>query len=257
MVKAQPIHHQYGSLLAEWIIAISLFLLLISMSLPIVTTPSRYTLNGSTEEVVYMLKKVQLWSMLGHKSNGKGRMLFILNKDSYTLEEDAHHHTVNISLPAGIENVQPLFYGIEKVVREIVYGYLYKRDVFDGKKYTKGFMYGDALVSTAIIMFILPVILSVFWMATLTIYKAYYWDHILQDTITYVEESKSTYYQTGHIQEGIHNSQFIMSPSESITYKSHVEPIVENGIVLQRLTVQAIDNKSVVYTLSLDLEEIR
>ena len=118
-------------------------------------------------------------------------------------------------------------------------------------------MYGDALVSTAIIMFILPVILSVFWMATLTIYKAYYWDHILQDTITYVEESKSTYYQTGHIQEGIHNSQFIMSPSESITYKSHVEPIVENGIVLQRLTVQAIDNKFVVYTLSLDLEEIR
>lgn len=150
-----------------------------------------------------------------------------------------------------------LFYGIEKVVREIVYGYLYKRDVFDGKKYTKGFMYGDALVSTAIIMCILPVILSVFWMATLTIYKAYYWDHILQDTITYVEESKSTYYQTGHIQEGIHNSQFIMSPSESITYKSHVEPIVENGIVLQRLTVQAIDNESVVYTLSLDLEEIR
>ncbi len=118
-------------------------------------------------------------------------------------------------------------------------------------------MYGDALVSTAIIMFILPVILSVFWMATLTIYKAYYWDHILQDTITYVEESKSTYYQTGHIQEGIHNSQFIMNPSESITYKSHVEPIVENGIVLQRLTVQAIDNESVVYTLSLDLEEIR
>ena len=150
-----------------------------------------------------------------------------------------------------------LLYEIEKVVREIVYGYLYRRDVFDGKKYTKGFMYGDALVSTAIIMFILPVILSVFWMATLTIYKAYYWDHILQDTITYVEESKSMYYQTGHIQEGIHNSQFIMSPSESITYKTHVEPIVENGIVLQRLTVQAIDNESVVYTLSLDLEEIR
>ena len=150
-----------------------------------------------------------------------------------------------------------LFYGIEKVVREIVYGYLYRRDVFDGKKYTKGFMYGDALVSTAIIMFILPVILSVFWMATLTIYKAYYWDHILQDTITFVEESKSMYYQTGHIQDGIHNSQFIMSPSESITYKTHVEPIVENGIVLQRLTVQAIDNESIVYTLSLDLEEIR
>ena len=72
MVKAQPIHHQYGSLLAEWIIAISLFLLLISMSLPIVTTPSRYTLNGSTEEVVYMLKKVQLGLCLGISLMEKG-----------------------------------------------------------------------------------------------------------------------------------------------------------------------------------------
>ena len=118
-------------------------------------------------------------------------------------------------------------------------------------------MYGDALVSTAIIMLILPVILSIFWMSTLTIYKASYWDHILQDTITYLEENKSTYYQTGHIQERICNSQFIMSPSESITYKTHLEPIVENGIVLQRLSVQAIDNGAVVYSLSLDLEEIR
>lgn len=118
-------------------------------------------------------------------------------------------------------------------------------------------MYGDALVSTAIIMFILPVILSVFWMATLTIYKAYYWDYIVQDTVTYLEESKSQYYKTGHIQERIHNSQFIMSPSESITYKTHLEPIVKNGIVIQRLSVQAIDNGAIVYSLSLDLEEIR
>lgn len=118
-------------------------------------------------------------------------------------------------------------------------------------------MYGDALVSTAIIMFILPVILSVFWMATLTIYKAYYWDYIVQDAVTYLEESKSQYYKTGHIQEGIHNSQFIMSPRESITYKTHIEPTVENGIALQRLTVQAIDNETIVYSLSLFLEEIR
>jgi len=99
MAKVQPINGQLGSLLAEWMITISLVLLLISIALPLVTTPSRYTLNGATQEVVYMLKKVQLWSMLGHKSNGKGRMLFILNKDSYTIEEDANHHTVNISLP--------------------------------------------------------------------------------------------------------------------------------------------------------------
>ena len=108
MVKAQPINGQLGSLLAEWMITISLVLLLISIALPIVTTPSRYTLNGATQEVVYMLKKVQLWSMLGHKSNGKGRMLFILNKDSYTIEEDANHHTVNISLPPNIENTRSM-----------------------------------------------------------------------------------------------------------------------------------------------------
>ena len=56
-------------------------------------------------------------------------------------------------------------------------------------------MYGDALFSAAIIMFMLPIVLSVFWMATITIYKAYYWDHILQDTITYVEEGKAAYYE--------------------------------------------------------------
>ncbi|WP_252896327.1 hypothetical protein [Veillonella rogosae] len=57
----------------------------------------------------------------------------------------------------------------------------------------------------------LPIVLSVFWMATITIYKAYYWDHILQDTITYVEEGKAAYYETGTLQTGVHHSQFIMS----------------------------------------------
>lgn len=72
MVKAQPIHHQFGSLLVEWIIAISLFLLLISLSLPIVTTPSRYTLNGSTQEVVYMLKRFNFGPCLVISRMGKG-----------------------------------------------------------------------------------------------------------------------------------------------------------------------------------------
>lgn len=47
MVKVQLINRQSGSLLAEWIITIGLILLLISIALPIVTTPSRYTLNGA------------------------------------------------------------------------------------------------------------------------------------------------------------------------------------------------------------------
>lgn len=117
-------------------------------------------------------------------------------------------------------------------------------------------MYGDALVSAAIIMFILPIVLSVFWMATVTIYKAYYWDHILQDTITYLEEGKSSYYTTGTIQGGIYKSQFFMSPREDIVYKSRIAPTVINGVSLQRLTVEAIDNEQVVYSLAIDLEEI-
>lgn len=108
MVKVQFLNRQRGSLLVEWLITITLILLLISIALPIVTTPNRYTLNGATQEVAYMLKKVQLWSMLGHKSNGKGRMLFILHKDSYTLEEDSQHHTVNMFLPPHIESTRPL-----------------------------------------------------------------------------------------------------------------------------------------------------
>ena len=82
-------------------------------------------------------------------------------------------------------------------------------------------MYGDALISAAIIMFILPVVLSIFWMATLTVYRAYYWDHILQDTITYLEVAKASYYKNEAIETGVYNSQFTMSPSEKITYKIH------------------------------------
>lgn len=117
-------------------------------------------------------------------------------------------------------------------------------------------MYGDALISAAIIMFILPVVLSIFWMATLTVYRAYYWDHILQDTITYLEVAKASYYKNGAIETGVYNSQFTMSPSEKITYKIHIKPVVIEGVSLQRLTVDAIDNQSVVYSLSVDLEEI-
>ena len=113
-------------------------------------------------------------------------------------------------------------------------------------------MYGDALISAAIIMFILPIVLSIFWMATLTVYKAYYWDHILQDTITYLEVAKASYYKNGTIEAGVYNSQFTMSPSEKIIYKTHIKPVVS----LQRLTVDAIDNQSVVYSLSVDLEGI-
>ena len=48
-----------------------------------------------------------------------------------------------------------------------------------------------------------------------------------------------------------------MSPNAAITYKTYVAPVVVQGISLQRLTVDAIDNETVVYSLSVDLEEQR
>ena len=44
--------------------------------LPIVTTPSRYTFKWCyARGGVYAQESSTVWSMLGHKSNGKGRML--------------------------------------------------------------------------------------------------------------------------------------------------------------------------------------
>ena len=60
-----------------------------------------------------------------------------------------------------------------------------------------------------------------------------------------------------HFKQAYITHKFIMSPSEAITYKTYVEPVVVKGISLLRLTVEAIDNETVVYSLSIDLEEIR
>ncbi|WP_231968297.1 hypothetical protein [Veillonella rodentium] len=55
-----------------------------------------------------MIKKVQLWSMLGHKSNRLGHMTFVLHKNKYTIAEDVYHHTVDIQLPTSIESQRSL-----------------------------------------------------------------------------------------------------------------------------------------------------
>lgn len=107
-IRIRLLGNSRGTLLVEWIIAISIFLLIICLALPLITRPSRYTLNAATQEVVYMLKKVQLWSMLGHKSNIQGRMLFVLHKQGYTISEDAYHQTVECMLPNSIESTRPL-----------------------------------------------------------------------------------------------------------------------------------------------------
>ncbi|PQL19255.1 hypothetical protein VEHSUH05_07765 [Veillonella denticariosi JCM 15641] len=97
-----------GALLVEWVITIGLVILIATLTMPMMTTPSRYTLNGATQEVVCMIKKVQFWSMLGHKSNRLGHMTFVLHKNKYTIAEDMYHHTVDIQLPTSIESQRSL-----------------------------------------------------------------------------------------------------------------------------------------------------
>nr|WP_252893981.1 hypothetical protein [Veillonella denticariosi] len=141
-------------------------------------------------------------------------------------------------------------------MRKIASGYLYKRGgVYGGRKFTdSGFLYGDALASAMIILFILPVVLSVFWLASLSVQRAYYWDHILQDTLTYLEEAKCEYYKTGHVTAGDYPSQFIISNGMNITYRKGAALIDIKGVPMQHITVQALDNGHIVYTLCTDIE---
>ena len=76
-----------GSILVEWLVAVTILLSLIGIGLSsIVTIPSRHELNRSTEEVVLAIKKVQLWAMLGHRDERMAQGEFILKKHSHTMK---------------------------------------------------------------------------------------------------------------------------------------------------------------------------
>ena len=98
-------HYCNGSILVEWLVAITILLSLIGIGLSsIVTIPSRHELNRSTEEVVLAIKKVQLWAMLGHRDNRMAQGEFILKKHSYSIQEGLMSHHVEMELPAHIES---------------------------------------------------------------------------------------------------------------------------------------------------------
>ena len=93
-------HYCNGSILVEWLVAITILLSLIGIGLSsIVTIPSRHELNRSTEEVVLAIKKVQLWAMLGHRDERMAQGEFILKKHSYSIQEGLMQHHVEIELP--------------------------------------------------------------------------------------------------------------------------------------------------------------
>ena len=131
-------HYCNGSILVEWLVAVTILLSLIGIGLSsIVTIPSRHELNRSTEEVVLAIKKVQLWAMLGHRDERMAQGEFILKKHSYSIQEGLMQHHVEIELPEHIESAHTmmgpnLFYKTYKQVRQIAYGSLYKQGVFGG-----------------------------------------------------------------------------------------------------------------------------
>lgn len=95
-----------GSILVEWIVAITILLLLISIGTSsIITMPQRHELNRSTEEVVLAIKKVQLWSMLGHRNNQMAQGEFILKKHTYSIREGFMQNPIEIELPEHIESI--------------------------------------------------------------------------------------------------------------------------------------------------------
>ena len=93
-------HYCNGSILVEWLVAITILLSLIGIGLSsIVTIPSRHELNRTTEEVVLAIKKAQLWAMLGHRDERMAQGEFILKKHSYSIQEGLMQHHVEIELP--------------------------------------------------------------------------------------------------------------------------------------------------------------
>lgn len=73
-------------------------------TLSITKEPSRSELNRSTEEIVYAMKKVQLWAMLGHRDETMSQGEFILRKQSYSIFEGFGKTYMERKFPEYIES---------------------------------------------------------------------------------------------------------------------------------------------------------
>lgn len=101
-------HYRYyecGFLLAEWIIGIAIVLCIVIVGASmIVQEPSRHELNCYTKEVLYSIKKVQLWSMLGHSDERMRHSEFILKKHSYYIKDGSSISKEEVVFPDYIES---------------------------------------------------------------------------------------------------------------------------------------------------------
>lgn len=95
-----------GYILVEWLIALSLIIIIALMGAMICKPITSSTeLNLCTQEVVYTIKKVQLWSMLGHRNERMSQGEFILKKSSYVIREGYGGVYEEHVLPSNIESM--------------------------------------------------------------------------------------------------------------------------------------------------------
>ncbi len=97
--------YECGFVLVEWIIGISIVLCIVLLGASmIVQEPSRHELNRYTEEVLYSIKKVQLWSMLGHSDERMRNSEFILKKHGYYIKDGPSMSKEEVTFPDHIES---------------------------------------------------------------------------------------------------------------------------------------------------------
>ena len=104
-------------------------------------------------------------------------------------------------------------------------------------------------MGTAIILVLLPVVLYILGFCTHTLQTSYEKDHILQDTVSYLEEGKA-YYDAGHMPAiGVKPSHF-SNIRQTIQYHLIVREEIVHHISVYTYTVQAIDDGNIIYEIS-------
>lgn len=145
--------------------------------------------------------------------------------------------------------VQNLYYKIREQVLKIAYGFLSKLGGFDGSQCKAGFLYGDALIGSSIVLLLLPVILQILSVATTMVETSYKKDMIVQEAVAFIEEGKADYDSGNRPKEGVVTFRGYGDDTEIMFHCMGTIEVI-HGIPIYRYTVQAKKDREVVYELS-------
>ncbi|WP_251422827.1 hypothetical protein [Veillonella agrestimuris] len=117
------------------------------------------------------------------------------------------------------------------------------------RNYKNGFLYGDALIASSILLLLLPVILQVLSMSTTMVERAYEQDAITQEVVAFIEEGKADYDSGQMPQEGINTSRKGGTHLHVMFHRIGTVEMI-HSIPIYRYTVQAKKDGKVIYELS-------